>query len=203
MMLRPFLFCSFISCFFFSSAHAFEEVDKSYLKSLHDAGMSTPQKQDSKALESQIAFGPYQNTEPLLPAGFSLNVGKPQIWASQTNTQFNAQPIANSVLFQANYDFKQTWAGTPFVNAGVGVISQRLDDITLTRQLDNNSISYSSDFVVEANGGLQIPLDDDVSFTGGYRYVDAEDAEFDAADLDYNAHEFRIGLSFKIQPEKR
>ena len=45
-------------------------------------------------------------------------------------------------------------------------------------------------------------VDEDVAFTGGYRFIDSEDPGFDAADLNFQSHEFRIGLTFNLQPDK-
>lgn len=199
-----------------NSSFAFEgESSADYFKSLHNVSMNERDDKTGSSPLSKLLFlrngSAYligeENAEALsnmmdryVGQNLSLNVTPPRLPAFRTRSGFNSSVPAETLMLQANYDFPKTSYGVPFLSAGFGVVSQNYDDFDETAYFENGRKS-NNDFIVEAGGGLQIPLDDEVAFTSTYRYLDTNDTEFEGADLDFRAHEFRIGLSFKLQPE--
>lgn len=127
---------------------------------------------------------------PKVP-GFTLNYDN-VLWALELNETYKRG-------VQASYDFKSTEFGRPYLSAGLNYRLEKENDFKTFS--DNAALSIQSrDISFEAGGGLHIPLDEDVSLTGKYRFTDKRDINFEAADLDYAAHEIRLGLSFKFSP---
>ena len=178
------------------TANALDRLDAEYFKSLHGVNISEKgsfgtQKASDKHLAADTDRSEYGFS------GLKINITPPAIPAARINSGFHSDQRIDTVMFQANYDFAPTSYGTPYLNAGIGIISRQPDEtgpadrLYIGQQTDN-------DFVLEAGGGLQVPLDEDVSLTGGYRFFNSEDTEFGPAGLEYNSHEFRMGFSFKL-----
>lgn len=180
-----------------SHAWAFKDVNLSYFKNLHDRNMN-------QTSEKSGIFGlPNARSDISRPAQslrFQFDMTPSTIHPYKTGAGLGSAQGTDSVLFQANYDFPETTYGVPFVNAGLSVLSNHSEQTYMSR-LDTSE-QTRNDVILEAGGGLQIPLDEDVSLTGGYRYLDMTDTEFEAAGLDYRSHEFRFGFSFKLTPER-
>lgn len=49
--------------------------------------------------------------------------------------------------------------------------------------------------------GLSYRLDDDLSVTSRYRYLDSSDLDFNSRDIDYDSHEVSIGLKYQLPVE--
>lgn len=96
------------------------------------------------------------------------------------------------------FDFGgEDWGVQPFVTAGVGV---GLFDGTFG---NNNGITQTSSgddtaLVYQAGAGLKWAIDDALALTGAYRYVGSTDIDLGNANIDYGAHEFRMGLSYEL-----
>ena len=180
-----------------SHAWAFKDVNLSYFKHLHDRNMNkTSEKSGAFVLPNESA----DISRPTQSLRFEFDMTPSTLHPYKTGAGLGSTQGADSILFQANYDFAETTYGVPFVNAGLSVLSNRSGQTYLSR-LDTAE-QTGNDVILEAGGGLQIPLDEDVSLTGGYRFLDMTDTEFEAAGLDYRSHEFRFGFSFKLTPER-
>lgn len=103
-------------------------------------------------------------------------------------------------LFMLNtyYDFDLEWENiTPFVSAGVGLAwhDGEIDDIS---GVAIDATDSDVGFAYQVGGGLKYRLDDDLAFTGGYRYLGTSDIQFDTYDFEYDSHEFRFGIEYDI-----
>lgn len=102
--------------------------------------------------------------------------------------------------FKASYDLEPTGYGRPYFEAGLST-QRGVEEDFQSSSTGASLTRRSRDFTFEAGGGLHIPLDEDISLTGKYRFTDTEDINLGAADLDYAAHEIRFGFSFKLSPD--
>lgn len=95
------------------------------------------------------------------------------------------------------YDFDLPWKVQPFVGGGLGY-GWHAGEIT---DGSGNTLSVSSDdaaLMWNVGGGLKYRTREDMAFTAGYRYVDSFDLNFGGYDVDYGAHEFRIGMEWDL-----
>lgn len=98
------------------------------------------------------------------------------------------------------YDFNVPWDVRPFLTAGLGYgfFEGEVNDGTGTL----SNISEDSDgLVYQVGGGLKYRVSPVMALTGGYRYLGADDLDFDSYNIDYSSHEFRIGLEYDLPAE--
>jgi len=121
-------------------------------------------------------------------------------------SDFKADIRSLSLLLNAYYDFSlAAWSGKPYVGAGIGFASNKIDTIT-------NSDAFGATITVPGGtstnrawafmAGFRFPLSSSMMLDVGYRYIDLGKIESDA-DATYSgmsgklrAHELMIGIAF-------
>lgn len=95
------------------------------------------------------------------------------------------------------YDFDVNWPVKPFVGAGIGYAwhDGSINDVS---GLATSISESTSGYAWQVGGGLQYPVNDDFSVIGSYRYIDGADLDFGGYNIDYGAHEFRLGLKWAL-----
>lgn len=103
-----------------------------------------------------------------------------------------------TALINGYYDFDFGWEKlSPFVSAGLGIASHKIsiDDLSgvaVDRADKDMGLAW------QLGGGLKMRMNENLAFTGGYRYLDTSNIEFDVYDIDFGGHEFRLGLEYDI-----
>ena len=103
------------------------------------------------------------------------------------------------MLLNGYYDFDiKNWRTQPFLTAGIGLgyHSGGFGENNFTESVSDEAFGL----VWTAGGGLKYRVRDDLAWTAGYRYLDGTNVEFEITDIDFNAHEIRIGLEWDISP---
>lgn len=105
-----------------------------------------------------------------------------------------------TTMINLYYDFDVTWPLKPYVGAGIGYgwYDADIDDVS---GLAVDVSDSASGLTWQVGGGMRYQLGSLVALDGGYRYVDSSDLGFGSYDIDYGAHEFRLGLSYDLGPE--
>ncbi len=95
------------------------------------------------------------------------------------------------------YDFDVPWEIQPFIGAGIGYgfFEGNINDLS---GLTADAVEDSRDFVYQIGGGAKYRMAPDLALTGSYRYLSTLDLKFGTYDMDYNNHEFRIGLEYDL-----
>jgi outer membrane autotransporter protein len=96
------------------------------------------------------------------------------------------------------YDFDISWKKLrPFIGAGIGYAWHNGDINGVSGSGIN--ISESSDGLIwQVGGGVRYPVTRDLNLIGAYRYLDGQNIKLGSYDIDYGAHEFRVGLSWDL-----
>lgn len=99
-----------------------------------------------------------------------------------------------TLMLNGYYDFGVDWPIQPFVSAGAGIGyfdgSARNAAVPFSTSGDDYGLVY------QLGAGLRYRFNDTLALTGGYRYVGSSDVNIGNADIDYSAHELRMGLSY-------
>lgn len=103
-------------------------------------------------------------------------------------------------LLNVYYDFDVPWTVQPFIGGGIGY-GFFDSDIQNSSGLAPNTVDDASTFVWQIGGGLKYRMAPDLALTGSYRYINSLDLEIGTYDIDYNNHEFRIGLEYDLPYE--
>lgn len=103
-------------------------------------------------------------------------------------------------LYMANvyYDLDVNWRNvTPYVSAGLGMA---MHDGGIAGgpggMPDASGTSYN--LAYSLGTGLRYQMKPDLSLSGGYRYVGTTDFDIGDYQVDYGAHEFRVGLHYDL-----
>ncbi|MCB9988204.1 MAG: porin family protein [Rhodospirillales bacterium] len=95
------------------------------------------------------------------------------------------------------YDFDMEWKNlSPYVTGGVG-FAMHSGDIGGVGGMPS-STGNSFGLAWQAGAGLKYRVDDSLAITGGYRYLGTSSLEVDSYDIDYGAHELRLGLEYDL-----
>lgn len=103
------------------------------------------------------------------------------------------------LLLNGYYDFDiRNWRTQPFVTGGVGIgyHSGEITDNAFTESVADEAFGL----VWNAGAGLKYRVRDDLAWTAGYRYMDGTTLQLENTDIDFSAHEIRIGLEWDFQP---
>jgi OOP family OmpA-OmpF porin len=95
------------------------------------------------------------------------------------------------------YDFDVPWKVQPFIGAGLGY-GWHSGDIRDSSGTLSNASADASGLAWNLGGGLRYRTQDNVAFTGSYRFVDSVDLDLGGYDIDYSAHEFRVGVEWDL-----
>lgn len=102
-------------------------------------------------------------------------------------------------LVSLYYDFDVDWSLQPFVSAGVGLVNYEVEvsPAVSAANLSDDATTY----VWSVGGGAKYRISPDFAFTGGYRYMASPDLQPGSYNIDYNNHEFRIGIEYDLPVE--
>ncbi|MEC7028932.1 MAG: porin family protein [Pseudomonadota bacterium] len=116
------------------------------------------------------------------------------------NGTFKSAGDLSTLLYMMNvyYDIDYEWRNfSPFLTAGLGLASHSAQIEDLSGFLPDAS-SDSFGLAYSLGGGLKYRLSDSAALTTNYRYVGTTDFDVDGYTMDYNTHEFRLGLEYDI-----
>lgn len=110
----------------------------------------------------------------------------------------NGEVDALTFLFNGYFDFETDWAVKPYLGAGAGfgIFDANIRDGG--SNLTQNSSGEDWSFIYQVGGGLKYQMNDNTSLVSGYRYIGSSDIEFDQTNIDYSAHELRVGLQYDL-----
>lgn len=101
-----------------------------------------------------------------------------------------------ALMLNTYYDFRPGKKLNPYVSAGIGAAHHSGDlSIAGTRADDTDTT-----FAWAAGAGVSYAVSDRLRVTGGYRYFDTGNPDFGSIRTEVKAHEFRIGLTWKLTP---
>ena len=117
-----------------------------------------------------------------------------------TTGSFDANGDFGTTLLMANvyYDIDLGWNKLqPFVTGGLGLA---FHDVTIDDTSPRNIDASDSDFGVawQAGTGLKYRIADDMAVSGGYRYLGGTPINAQGYEIDFSAHEFRVGLEYDL-----
>jgi OOP family OmpA-OmpF porin len=95
------------------------------------------------------------------------------------------------------YDFDVPWKVQPFIGAGLGY-GWHSGEIVDSSGTSANTSADASGLAWNVGGGLRYRTQDNFAFTGSYRFVDSVDLDLGGYDIDYGAHEFRVGMEWDL-----
>lgn len=102
------------------------------------------------------------------------------------------------LMFSGYYDLANLdWPVTPFVGAGIGLgfhDGEIVDSTGLTATQSGDAWN----FVYQIGGGVKYPFGNDMSLVSSYRYLGGTDIGIGGTDIEYSAHEFRMGLEYDL-----
>ncbi len=93
-------------------------------------------------------------------------------------------------LLNVYYDFDLRGKIKPYIGAGLGFGHY-------TAEFDGESDDTTA-FSYQVGAGLKYQLSPKTAITGGYRYLDSLDLDFDGMEVDYGSHELMIGLQYDL-----
>ncbi len=107
--------------------------------------------------------------------------------------------ISSSILFlNGYYDFDiGGWKTQPYVTAGLGV-GRHSGSINDPGAFSANVNDSSYNLMWNVGTGVKYRVKDNFAWTAGYRYVDGSDIGLGQSDIDYSAHEIRVGLEWDL-----
>ncbi|MDP7143503.1 MAG: acyloxyacyl hydrolase [Alphaproteobacteria bacterium] len=99
------------------------------------------------------------------------------------------------------YDFDTEWRNfKPYITGGVGIAAHDADLVAgAAPAIDSSDTTF--DFAYQLGGGVQYELEDGLSLIGDYRYITTSEANVGSYSLNYDSHEFRIGVKYDIPVE--
>ncbi len=104
-------------------------------------------------------------------------------------------------LANVYYDFDMDWRDiVPYVTGGAGFAwhDGSLNGGSGLPAATGNAFGLAWQF----GGGMKYRVEDDMAFNVGYRYLGTTSMEIDGYDIDYGAHEFRLGIEYDIPVKK-
>lgn len=101
-------------------------------------------------------------------------------------------------LLNAYYDFDiRNWRTQPYIGGGIG-LAYHSGEITDPSNTTNSVADEQLGLAWNLGGGMKYRVSPRLAWTGGYRYLDSLDFEFENTDVDFSSHEFRIGLEYDL-----
>jgi opacity protein-like surface antigen len=101
-------------------------------------------------------------------------------------------------MLNAYYDIDFEWQKlTPFVTGGLGLVWHDAQ-VEPASGIGVNSTDEDFGFAWQIGTGLKYRLDENTAVTGSYRYIGTTDADIDSYEINYDNHEFRIGVEYDI-----
>ncbi len=103
-----------------------------------------------------------------------------------------------ALLLNGYYDFNvKNWKTQPYVTAGLG-IARHSGSINDSNAFTQNVDDTDYNFLWNVGTGLKYRVKDNFAWTAGYRYLDGADFDLGNTEIDYSAHEIRVGLEWDL-----
>jgi len=103
---------------------------------------------------------------------------------------------ALAFLINGYFDFVNDTAFTPYISAGLGYAQVDLNDFNVAGSGEPNFSSDDSVFTYQVGVGVGYAVTDTVTIDLKYRYVGAEDPEFEGTEAEFASHDFLLGVRF-------
>lgn len=114
------------------------------------------------------------------------------------STPVNGDLDTLAFMINGYYDFNiRDWKTQPYVSAGIGV-GRHNGDIVDPNGFSANVDDTGYSFLYNIGTGLKYRVRDNFAWTAGYRYVDGSDFDLGGTDIDYSAHEIRVGMEWDL-----
>ena len=106
--------------------------------------------------------------------------------------------IKSTILFaNAYYDFDVPWTIQPYIGGGLGY-GWHSADIGDTSGFLTNASADETSIMWNVAAGVKYRTSPEMAFTAGYRYVDSFDLDVGSYEIDYDTHEFRLGMEWDL-----
>lgn len=104
----------------------------------------------------------------------------------------------STILFaNAYYDFDVPWSIQPYIGGGLGY-GWHSGEIADGSGLLANAAGDDGSIMWNVAAGIKYRISPTFAFTGGYRYVDSFDLNVGSYEVDYDTHEFRLGMEWDL-----
>lgn len=103
-------------------------------------------------------------------------------------------------LYMANlyYDFDYVWRDLrPFIGVGLGLASHDVE-IEDTSGLAADATGENIEMAWQLGGGVTYQIKPNLAMITDYRYIGTSDMQIQEYNLDYSAHELRVGVQYDI-----
>ncbi len=100
-------------------------------------------------------------------------------------------------LINLYYDFDVPWSLKPYIGGGLG-FGWHEGNLVDGSSFNANASDDTTNLMWQAEGGLRYRVNPSLALSGGYRYLDGTDLEFSNYEIDYHAHEFRMGVEYDL-----
>ena len=214
MKLNTFIFIAVLTCLAWAPSSAHAQEGKVYFTGYYGLniqdGMEFAEKNTGnsgnlnydKASSFGGALGIKYPSNLRLEAEFSYRVADSE--TVDFDNGLGVFPIAGEMetiltMINATYDFDMDIAISPFISGGIGMAwnSVDIDDSSgLAADAANDDIGLAW----QVGTGLRYQMSPDLSLSGGYRFIDTVDLTVGPYEIDYNSHEFRMGLEYAFPP---
>ncbi|NCC21286.1 MAG: porin family protein [Alphaproteobacteria bacterium] len=120
--------------------------------------------------------------------------------AAGGENKIGGQLRTTTVLLTGIYNFDEYWERlNPFVTGGIGFAFHdgKIEDPSgAATNVSDSDIGLAWTM----GGGMRYRVRDGFAFTGAYRYVGSTDIGLESTDVEYGAHEFRVGVQYDLHP---
>ena len=100
-------------------------------------------------------------------------------------------------MMNVYYDVPVDWVLQPYIGGGLGFgfFDAQIDDISgFATDTSDDAVGLAW----QVGGGFKYRMSPEMALTTGYRYLGTSNLEFGGYDIDYGAHEFRVGLEWDL-----
>lgn len=110
------------------------------------------------------------------------------------------ESVSRTALMNVYYDFETKSKWKPFLSFGAGVVTHDIyhGGITGLNVADDSETGMAW----QTGGGLNYQLNDDLSLSGGYRFVGSASPEDKGYKFDDGGHELRFGVNYKLPVQR-
>ncbi len=166
------------------------------LSKLSDANMSSSSINGLARYDNNMSFAGALG----LRLNYNLRIEAEASYASNNfarldNIELGGDISRMSVMLNGYYDFDVPWDIRPFLSAGIGMHRFKGD---IRSSSIANDTGDDAALGWSMGGGLKYRISDDMAITGSYRYLGSTDIKIGAYDIEYNNHEFRIGIEYDL-----
>jgi opacity protein-like surface antigen len=157
----------------------------------------------NNALSFAGAIGVRLDRRTRIEAEINYSKNDLSTFAGNTLSYTSGGEISNiAALLNGYYDFEQVkWKAKPFLTAGLGVMRFNTKIKPSGTLTEAEETSYALGWQV--GGGLKYRVNPGMAITGAYRLLGSTDFGVGAYDINYQAHEFRVGLEYDLHQKAK